>query len=205
MPIVSWETCAPCIIEKVLSNPARARYPDVHVPVLLISQLDSIIYQAPPCKPGLRSITVNLCISSGFFLYTKCKTCACTQIFVNCYGFSNGRIIFVFPFQISVFNQIFAMVTQLEYPRLASIGKLCLIQILQLNFQRLYFCFFSVGKIRSCPNICRWEMVMISTYPRTRFSVGPLDTNFRFVRGNFSPLITTFRGRITGDASSDVV
>jgi hypothetical protein len=29
-------------MEKILSNPARARYPDVPVPVFLISQLDSI-------------------------------------------------------------------------------------------------------------------------------------------------------------------
>jgi hypothetical protein len=46
-----------------LSNPARARYPDVLVPVFLISQLDSIEiarHQAPLRKLDLRSIIVNL-------------------------------------------------------------------------------------------------------------------------------------------------
>jgi hypothetical protein len=81
------------------------------------------------------------------------KNCACIQISVNCYDFSNGRIIFVFLLQISVFYQIFAIVKQLEYPRIASVGRLCLILILQLKFQRQYFCLFSVGKIRSCLSV----------------------------------------------------
>jgi hypothetical protein len=40
-------------MEKILWNPARARYPDVHVPVFLISQLD-IIEIAATTKPQAR-------------------------------------------------------------------------------------------------------------------------------------------------------
>ena len=102
-------------------------------------------------KIGMPLICIRNLPDSGLANGTRCILKAAdlgaglltVQIFVNCYNFSNGRIIFVFSLQISVFYQIFAIVKQLEYPRIASVGRLCLILILQLKFQRQYYLLFS--------------------------------------------------------------